>query len=99
MLDKKYLNSIKKNLLQYAEVRREVIKSSDDALHNAKRAIFAMHRDNMKEAEEKLANSKNLLSSLLKKYAKYSEVTEEGSFKAGLEEYVEASLFYQFLIQ
>ena len=41
MLDKKYLNSIKKNLLQYAEVRREVIKSSDDALHNAKRAIFA----------------------------------------------------------
>ncbi|MDD2656929.1 MAG: hypothetical protein PHQ18_05205 [Patescibacteria group bacterium] len=97
MLDKKYLTSIKKNLLQYAEVRREVIKSSDDALHNAKRAIFAMHRDNMKEAEEKLANSKNLLSSLLKKYAKYSEVTEEGSFKAGLEEYVEASLFYQFL--
>jgi len=97
MMDKKYLNSIKKNLLQYAEVRREVIKSSDDALHNAKRAIFAMHRDNMKEAEEKLSNSKNLLENLLKKYAKYAEVQEEGSFKAGLEEYVEANLFYQFL--
>ncbi|OIO19585.1 MAG: hypothetical protein COY69_02750 [Candidatus Magasanikbacteria bacterium CG_4_10_14_0_8_um_filter_32_14] len=97
MMDKKYLNSIKKNLLQYAEVRREVIKSSDDALYNAKRAIFAMHRDNMKEAEEKLLNSKKLLENLLKKYYKYREVEEEGSFKAGLEEYVEANLFYQFL--
>ena len=97
MLDKKYLNSIKKKILQYAEVRREVIKSSDDALHNAKRAIFAMHRDNMKEAEEKLANSRNLLASVLKKYAKHPEAQDEGAFKAGLEEYVEASLFYQFL--
>ena len=97
MLDKKYLTLIKKNLLQYAEVRREVIKMSDDALHNAKRAIFAMHRDNMNEAEEKLANSKNLLTSVLKKYSKYGEIQEEGAFKAGLEEYVEASLFYQFL--
>ena len=75
-MDKKYLNSIKKNLLQYAEVRREVIKSSDDALYNAKRAIFAMHRDNMKEAEEKLSNSKKLLENLLKKYYKYREVEE-----------------------
>lgn len=97
MLDKKYLNNIKKNLLQYAEVRREVIKSSDDALHNAKRAIFALHRDNMKEAQEKLATSKKLLENLLKKYTKYSEIEEEGAFKAGLEEYVEANLFYQFL--
>jgi len=96
-MDKKYLSSIKKNLLQYSEVRREVIKSSDDALYNAKRAIFAMHRDNTKEAEEKLTNSKNLLEGLLKKYSKYQEVDEEGSFKAGLEEYVEANLFYQFL--
>ncbi|MFA7244856.1 MAG: hypothetical protein WC070_01580 [Candidatus Magasanikbacteria bacterium] len=97
MLDKKYLSELKKHLLVYAEVRRDIIKSSDDALHNAKRAIFAMHRDDMKEATEKLDNSKKLLEGIMKKYSKHTETEEEGSFKAALEEYVEATLFYQFL--
>ncbi|NCO04870.1 MAG: hypothetical protein GW939_01835 [Candidatus Magasanikbacteria bacterium] len=89
-----YLRGIKKELLDYAEKRRAVIKLADDALHISKRAIFAVHRDDMKEAKEKLAAAEALLKQIAKKYVKLSE---EGSVKAAQEEYVEATLFYQFL--
>ncbi len=96
-IDKKYLGTLKKHFLSYAEKRRDVIKMSDDALHQAKRAIFAMHRDDMKEAKEKLAESEKGFKALSKKYKNDKQVQGEGAFRAGLEEYVEAALFMQFL--
>ena len=59
-----YLRGIKKELLDYAEKRRAVIKLADDALHISKRAIFAVHRDDMKEAKEKLAAAEALLKQI-----------------------------------
>jgi translin len=97
MLNKTYLARLKKDSLSYSEKRRIVIKHSDDALHHAKRAIFAMHRDDFKEAEQKLAEAEKLFTELNKKYKGDSKATHEGAYKAGLEEYVEAMLFYQFL--
>jgi len=96
-LNKKYLARLKKDSLEYAEKRRIVIKHSDDALHHSKRAIFAMHRDDLKEAEQKLAEAEKLFNELNKKYLNDRKVSAEGAYKAGLEEYVEAVLFYQFL--
>ena len=96
-VDKKYLSTLKKHFLSYAEKRRDVIKMSDDALHQAKRAIFAMHRDDMKEAKEKLEASEKGFIALSKKYKNDKQVQAEGAFRAGLEEYVEAALFMQFL--
>ena len=95
MLDKKYLEKARNGIHDYSLVRRDVIKYSGDALHHAKRAIFAMHRDNMKEAEKKMKESEKLLKNLIKKYKK--TIVREGSFRAGVEEYVEAVLFHQFL--
>ncbi|MFH1286836.1 MAG: hypothetical protein ABII02_03740 [Candidatus Magasanikbacteria bacterium] len=97
MLNKPYTAKLRKHMLGFATKRRDVIKMSGDALHHAKRAIFAMHKDDLKEAEAKLKQSEALFSGLHKKFSKDSEITNEGSYKAGLEEYVEASLFYQFL--
>jgi len=98
MLQKKYIQQLKQDLLNYALIRREVIKQSDDALHHAKRAIFALHRDNVKEAEEKLKESLTLLKGIHTKYKKDVRVFDEGAYKAGVEEYVEATLLYQFLV-
>lgn len=89
-----YIQSLKKELLTYAEERRVLIKHCDDALHVSKRAIFAMHRDEMKDAEEKLQTAKELLLMVKKNYPK---LHQEGSLKAAMEEFVEASLFFQFL--
>jgi len=96
-LDTTYLKKIGNDMLDYAAKRREIIKTSDDALHHAKRAIFAMHRDDMIEAKKKIAESEMLLKSIIKKYGRDDRAKQEGSYKAALEEYVEASLLYQFL--
>lgn len=97
MLEKTYLHSLRDGLHHYATIRRDVIRISGDALHHAKRAIFAMHRDNMTEAEEKLKLSEELLSSLHKTYKNDQGIFNEGSYKAAVEEFVEACLFWQFL--
>jgi len=57
MLSKTYIEKIKKEYLDYAEKRRDIIKFSGDALHSSKRAIFAMHRGEGGEAEIKLAET------------------------------------------
>ena len=74
-----------------------MIELSNQAIHHAKRAIFALHRDETKEAEEKLKQSGEILKGILIKYKKQPEILDEGAYRAGLEEFVEASLFYGFL--
>lgn len=96
-INKAYLNKLKKNLHDYALKRREVINQSGDALHHAKRAIFAMHRDNMSEAEEKIRQSEKIFKNLQKKYRNDPKIKNEGAYKAGVEEFVEAVLFHEFL--
>ncbi len=97
MLKKNYVEKLKKNLHEYALIRRDVIKSSDDALHHAKRVIFDLHRGEVKEAEQKLKLVESIMKDLVKRNKKNPEIQDEGVFAAALEEYVEASLFYQFL--
>ena len=97
MLGKPYLTKLRKQLHSYAGKRVDVIHKSGEALHHAKRAIFALHRDNVKEAKEKLEKVEKIFKALGKKYQKTPQVFSEGSYKAALEEYVEARLFYNFL--
>ncbi|MBU2542607.1 hypothetical protein KJ785_03545 [Patescibacteria group bacterium] len=97
MLQKKYLGKIKKNLHSYHTKRGEVIGESNNALHHAKRAIFALHRDNVKEATEKIDLVEKILKSINTKYKSTPKIFNEGSYKAALEEYVEAKCFFDFL--
>ena len=96
-INKIYLNQLKNNLHSFQESRRSVIDSSNNAIHHANRAIFALHRDEVKESEEKLKQARELLSGILTKYKKQPEILDEGAYRAGVEEFVEASLFYSFL--
>jgi len=97
MLDLTYIKQLKKAMLEYAEERRELIKNSGDALHLSKRAIFAMHRDDLKEAKLKIAAAETILKKLHKKFNKTRKMLDEGAYKEATEEYVEASLLYEFL--
>ncbi|MFA5211015.1 MAG: hypothetical protein WC414_00740 [Patescibacteria group bacterium] len=92
-----YIQKIKKDLLNYSEIRREIIKASGDALHFAKRAIFALHREDFVEAQEKFKACEKIILDLEKKYKNDCRFWEEGSYKAALEEYAEAKIFAQFL--
>jgi len=96
-LDKKYFNEVREELLGYAAKRRGVIKETGDAQHMAKKAIFAMQRDGTKEAGDLLLQAEKILLDLNVKNKKDPGIFEEGSYKAALEEYIEAYLFNQYL--
>jgi len=97
-LNKQYLRKIKKELHNYQKIRLEVISKSNEALHNAKRVIFALHRDNIKEAKQKIKIVEKIIKDLNVKYKKEKSIQFEGAYKAALEEYVEAKSFYSFLV-
>lgn len=96
MLNKKYLQLLRAQVLGYAVKRREVIKTAGDAQHHAKRAIFALQRDDKAAGEESLRLASGLLVELNKKFKGEKALFDEGSYLAAVEEYVEAYLFHQF---
>lgn len=97
MLNIKYFKKVREELLSYSEKRRDLIKVSGDAQHLAKKCIFAMQRDDVKESDLCLDKSLNLLQGLVKKYKGVEGIFDEGSFRSALEEYVEAKLFSDFV--
>lgn len=92
-----YLAQIKEKTLAYQTVRRDVIKQSGDALHHAKKAIFAMHRGDLTIANTYLAEAEREIQTLVKENKKTSAILSEGAFQAAIEEIVEATLFSHFL--
>ena len=98
LLPQSYLERIKTEVLAYATIRRDVIKVSGDALHASKKAIFAMHRDDMEMAKDFLVTAETLLLSLVKQHKQTAKMKGEGAYKAALEEFVEATIFHQFLL-
>jgi len=72
--------------------RRQIISLSNIILHDSKRVIFALHRGNIKKAEAALKEIESLLLKLDKKFG-HQRINEEGSYRAGVEEFVEAKTF------
>lgn len=97
MLDKKFFAKIRKELLNYAQKRREIIKTAGDAQFLAKKSIFALQGGNLQESKKTLEESKKILIGLRKKYKNIDGLFNEGSFKAALEEYTEGYLFLSFV--
>jgi len=97
MLDKKYFQTLRVAILSYTTKRREVIKAAGDAQHLSKKAIFALQRDDSSEAVKCLSEAEKQLSGLYKRFKTEKGLTDEGSYLAGLEEWLEAKLFQQFL--
>ena len=98
MLDKIYMTKLKKDTEAYALKRREIIKEAGDALHHAKRAIFALQRGNRTEAEERLHLVEHLLGVIEARHKKEPLLLEEGAYRAAVEEYVEAFILFQFVL-
>lgn len=97
MLDKKYFDLVRQELLGYSAKRQEIIKESSQAQFLSKKAIFAMQRDDFGEAKNYLGQAEKIIVDLNIKHKKDASIFEEGSYKAGLEEFVEASIFNQYL--
>jgi len=96
MLDQKFWEKILNEQNDFTISRRKIIARSSNAQHLAKQAIFALQRDDIKKAEADLKDSEKLLKDLEVDFAKNKKLRNEGSWKAGLEEFIEAKLFFDF---
>ncbi|MDD2647040.1 MAG: hypothetical protein PHV78_03360 [Patescibacteria group bacterium] len=90
-------NKLKKEYDHYYVSRHRIIAVANEALASSKQAIFAMHRDDIKDAEKLLALAEKKLKSLKKYFVQNFFLEDEGAYRAAIEEYVEAKLFWQVL--
>ena len=93
MLDKAYFAALKERQASHVAIRRELIARASTAQAEAKRAIFALHRDDMAGADSLLASSSAALADIRGRIAGRPELADEGAYRAALEEYAEAALY------
>jgi len=96
MINKTLFKTLKKNYKKLNGERRQIISASNIILHDSKRVIFALHRGEIKKAGESLREIEKNLKSLEKKFG-HTRINQEGAYKAGAEEYVEAKMFFKVL--
>ncbi len=97
MINQKLFQRLKKEFDFYDKERRKVIIASNEGLMKSKQAIFAFHRDDFKTGNALLVEVESIFRDLEKKFSKEAELRYEGSYRAALEEYVEAKFFGQVL--
>jgi len=93
MINKKFAQKLKKEYESRDSERRQIISLSNVVLHDSKRVIFALHRNEMEKAKKSLSDIEEVLKKLDSKFG-FKRISEEGSYKAGVEEYVEAKMFF-----
>jgi len=93
MINKKFIQQLKKEFDAHGKERQQIIGLANAVLHDAKKAIFSLHRDDLSGASKTLEEIDDILKNLQKKFS-YNRLMEEGAYKAAVEEYVEAKMFF-----
>lgn len=94
MINKKFIQQLRQEYDAHESERRQIISLANVVLHDSKRVIFSLHRGDEKKAGESLKEIEKILMNLEKKFG-YARLSQEGSYKAGVEEYVEAKMLYK----
>lgn len=92
-----FLSSVKKRYGAVSQARRHMFHASNDATAVAKRAIFALQREDLLAASQLIKEANNLITKAAAEAKKYPELRGQGPYHAALEEYAEALLFENFL--
>jgi len=96
MFNKGFIKKIRKDFFQQESERRQIISVSNDILHQAKKIIFSLHRLDFDYSEQKFLELEKELKKLEKNFG-FLRINKEGSYKAAVEEYIEAKFFYFIL--
>lgn len=97
MVNKKFVQKLREDYAKHESARRQIISMSNIILHDSKRVIFSLHRNDQAKAKESLSEIEKNFNNLEKKFGG-ARLLQEGSYKAATEEYVEAKLFYSVLL-
>lgn len=77
--------------------RRAMAERAGVVLSSAKRAIFALHRQDERRAAQELNTARAACSAGAKHFRQDLAMGGEGVWRAGLEEYCEAIFFFEFM--
>ncbi len=94
MINKRFVQSLKKQYEEQVSQRQEIIARSNKVLHQAKRIIFALQRGQTQTASKMLALIEAELRRLAGKFGS-ARLRQEGAYNAAAEEYVEAKMFWR----
>jgi predicted translin family RNA/ssDNA-binding protein len=97
MINKKFFQKTGSDLKAFQKERGLIINRSRDILQAAKETIFATHRQDYAAAAQHLTRAEEILQDLSRTCDKGNRLRFEGSYKAALEEYVEAKFFLQVM--
>jgi predicted translin family RNA/ssDNA-binding protein len=89
IIKKQFMDKLREDHAESERERRQIIAGSNDVLHGAKRAIFALHRGDRDGATASLADLEGRLKEMAKRFGNARLLTE-GSYRAAAEEFVEA---------
>jgi|AntAceMinimDraft_4_1070372.scaffolds.fasta_scaffold09474_3 predicted translin family RNA/ssDNA-binding protein len=95
MINVSFVNKLKKSYKDKEQERFKIINLSNPLLHDSKRIIFALHRLEIEKAKKELIKIENYLKKLQKQLGA-PRLEQEGSYKAAMEEYLEAKFFYSW---
>jgi len=93
-------NLIKKSIKEYQK-KQDLIynlqKSSDQVRARSKKVIALLRRDNIKEGKKIIIEIEDIIKEINKIFKKNKSLTDQNSYKEGIEEYIEAITFFNFL--
>ncbi len=89
MINAAFVTKLKSDYQKREQERRQIISRSNDVLFQAKKTIFALQREELDVAKEKLAAMEAILKKMEKDFGPI-RIREEGAYHAAAEEYVEA---------
>jgi predicted translin family RNA/ssDNA-binding protein len=97
MISKTSFKKVAAVYASYAIERRKLFAASDEMLAKSKQAIFAVHRDDIAEAERLLREVEMSEKSFAPVFKQHPDIAGEGPHRAALEEYSEAVQFLAFV--
>ncbi len=98
MIDKKAFQEMREYMEKFDKLREQLIATSRTVLKSSKAAIYAAHREDMKDADKLLAEAREAIKKidvLLKKDPHLA--TSTGAYSDALEEYGEAACYVHYL--
>lgn len=97
MINKPFFQKLLTDYMAKSQKRHQIIKDSSDALRLSKQAIFSLQRDDLEIAKNLISDVEKILSNIKSHFEKDDSLRNQGAYRAALEEYTEAKLFYNVL--
>ena len=98
MVNPAYFKKIKEEIESYDSKRDELIRDSNKIVQLSKKAIYSVHRNEIKEAERVVKEMKGIIEKIKKEISRNPKL-DIGSFKIAVQEYVEALCYLSFVKQ